>query len=66
MPYREVGVVDLREALRRWLAGEGIRSDSSGNGAGSEYDSLPTCGGCHSGSSPAAAISNAGAGPGPL
>jgi transposase len=32
MPYREVRVVDLKEALRRWLAGEGIRATARNTG----------------------------------
>ena len=32
MPYREVRVVDCQEALRRWLARDGVRSISRGTG----------------------------------
>jgi len=32
MPYREVRVVDYQEVLRRWLAGDGVRSIARGTG----------------------------------
>jgi len=32
MPYREVRVVDCQEVLRRWLAGDGVRSIARGTG----------------------------------
>jgi hypothetical protein len=32
MAYREVRVVDYREVVRRWLAGDGFRALSRGTG----------------------------------
>ena len=32
MAYREMGMVEVREVLRRWLAGEGVRAIARGTG----------------------------------
>jgi hypothetical protein len=32
MAYRELGMVEIREVLRRWLAGDGLRAIARGTG----------------------------------
>ena len=32
MAYRELGMVEVREVLRRWLAGDGARAIALGTG----------------------------------
>jgi hypothetical protein len=32
MAYREVGMVEVREVLRRWLGGNGVRAIDRGTG----------------------------------
>ena len=43
MAFREVSVIEVREVLRAWLAGEGLRTVAGAGGRGPQ-DRAPLCG----------------------